>query len=74
VSKDADSKALKDRDRISRASVESLNKRRSTMNSRATYDEEEVLRKVLEQSKQDGTLAPSDSGNHKKRSRDDSEE
>jgi hypothetical protein len=44
------------------------------MNSRATYDEEEVLRKVLEESKQEGPTLPSDNGNRKKRSRDDSEE
>jgi hypothetical protein len=74
VSKEADSKAFKERERISRASVESLSKRRSTMNSRATYDEEEVLRKVLEESKHEGPIAASENGNRKKRSRDDSEE
>ncbi|KAI8938760.1 hypothetical protein NX059_004626 [Plenodomus lindquistii] len=60
-------------DRNARASVDSFGKRRSTMNSRAAYDEDEVLRKVLEESKHEGTAA-SDSGNRKKRSRDDSEE
>ena len=44
------------------------------MNSRATYDEEEVLRKVLEESKHEGPTAPLDNGNRKKRSRDESEE
>lgn len=44
------------------------------MNSRATYDEEEVLRKVLEESKHEGPIAPSENANRKKRSRDDSEE
>lgn len=57
-----------------RASVDSFSKRRSTMNSRAAYDEDEVLRKVLEESKNEGPALPSDNGNRKKRSRDDSEE
>jgi hypothetical protein len=43
------------------------------MNSRAAYDEDEVLRKVIEESKQEGATA-SESGNRKKRSREDSEE
>jgi hypothetical protein len=43
------------------------------MNSRAAYDEDEVLRKVIEESKHEGTTA-SESGNRKKRSREDSEE
>jgi hypothetical protein len=43
------------------------------MNSRAAYDEDEVLRKVIEQSKQEGATT-SESGNRKKRSREDSEE
>ncbi|KAF2846754.1 PHD-finger motif-containing protein-like protein [Plenodomus tracheiphilus IPT5] len=60
-------------DRNARASVDSFGKRRSTMNSRAAYDEDEVLRKVLEESKHEGTAA-SESGNRKKRGRDDSEE
>jgi hypothetical protein len=52
-----------------------LAKRRSTMNSRAAYDEEEVLRAVLEQSKKEGGGVGSDSTARKgKRVRDDSEE
>jgi hypothetical protein len=43
------------------------------MNSRAAYDEDEVLRKVIEESKQEGAL-PSENGTRKKRSREDSEE
>ena len=43
------------------------------MNSRAAYDEDEVLRKVLEESKHEGGTT-SENGNRKKRSRDDSEE
>lgn len=43
------------------------------MNSRAAYDEDEVLRKVLEESKHEGAPA-SENGIRKKRSRDDSEE
>lgn len=46
------------------------------MNSRAAYDEDEVLRKVLEESKHEGPAAPSDTGtsSRRKRSRDESEE
>lgn len=73
LSKDSD-KAVKDKDRLSRASVESFSKRRSTMNSRAAYDEDEVLRKVLEESKHEGTVPLSENGNRRKRSRADSEE
>ena len=43
------------------------------MNSRAAYDEDEVLRKVLEESRHEGGPS-SENGNRKKRSRDDSEE
>jgi hypothetical protein len=46
-------------------------KRRSTMNSRAAYDEDEVLRKVLEESKNE-SLPPSDK--RAKRAREDSDE
>jgi hypothetical protein len=43
------------------------------MNSRAAYDEDEVLRKVLEESKTEGSVV--DSGSRRgKRARDDSEE
>lgn len=41
-------------------------KRRATMNSRGAYDEDEMLRQAIEESKHDGTLG--------KRSRDDSED
>ncbi|OCK79962.1 hypothetical protein K432DRAFT_298688 [Lepidopterella palustris CBS 459.81] len=75
VSKDPENKPSKDKDKSSRASADSLTKRRSTMNSRATYDEDEVLRKVLEESKSDGGAPATENGNNrKKRSRDDSEE
>ncbi|KAF2114173.1 hypothetical protein BDV96DRAFT_110938 [Lophiotrema nucula] len=74
VSKETEGKGARDKDRLNRASAESFSKRRSTMNSRAAYDEDEVLRKVLEESKHEGTAAPSESGTRKKRSRDDSEE
>jgi hypothetical protein len=63
----------RDKDRNNRASVDSFGKRRSTMNSRAAYDEDEVLRKVIEESKHEG-VQPSENGNRKKRSREDSEE
>ena len=74
VSKDSDNKPSKDKEKSSRASVESFTKRRSTMNSRAAYDEDEVLRKVLEESKSEGGAGTTDNGTRKKRSRDDSEE
>ena len=73
IPKDADAKTPRDKDRNARASAESFSKRRSTMNSRAAYDEDEVLRKVLEESKHEGATQ-SENGNRKKRSRDDSEE
>jgi hypothetical protein len=44
------------------------------MNSRAAYDEDEVLRKVLEESKHEGLTDASENGTRKKRSRDESEE
>jgi len=44
------------------------------MNSRAAYDEDEVLRKVLEESKHEGALPTSDGTNRKKRSREESGE
>ena len=74
VSKDSDNKSSKDKEKPSRASVESFTKRRSTMNSRAAYDEDEVLRKVLEESKSEGGVGTTDNGTRKKRSCDDSEE
>jgi hypothetical protein len=74
ISKESENKAARERERISRASVESLGKRRSTMNSRAAYDEDEVLRKVLEESKIEGGGPSSESSNKKKRSREESEE
>ncbi|KAF2631518.1 hypothetical protein BU25DRAFT_332235 [Macroventuria anomochaeta] len=73
VSKETVSPPSRHNDRNARASVDSLGKRRSTMNSRAAYDEDEVLRKVLEESKHEGA-PPSENGTRKKRSRDDSEE
>ena len=74
VSKEPDDKTSREKDRNARASVESFGKRRSTMNSRAAYDEDEVLRKVLEESKNEGPAVLSENGLRKKRSRDDSEE
>ncbi|KAF2728329.1 hypothetical protein EJ04DRAFT_477542 [Polyplosphaeria fusca] len=74
VSKESDGKASRDKDRLSRASVESFSKRRSTMNSRAAYDEDEVLRKVLEESKHERAVPQSENGSRKKRGRDESEE
>jgi hypothetical protein len=45
------------------------------MNSRAAYDEDEVLRKVLEESKVEDATNPSETGTRRgKRGRDESEE
>lgn len=76
MSKDSDAKSRKDRESASRASVESTTaKRRSTMNSRQTYDEEETLRRVIEESRGQNDTVPSISAQRKgKRSRDESEE
>ena len=81
ITKDSDAKAKKERDEISRASVDSIAaKRRSTMNSRQAYDEEETLRRVIEESrgekdndKEEGGLSVSGT-RRGKRIRDDSEE
>lgn len=74
ISKEHDTKAGRDKDK-SRASVEAHTKRRSTMNSRAAYDDDEVLRKVIEESKGDGGAAEPETNSRKgKRSRDESEE
>lgn len=75
VPKESENKTPKDRDKVSRASVDAFTKRRSTMNSRAAYDEDEVLRKVIEESKTEGGITNTDNGSKKnKRSRDESEE
>jgi hypothetical protein len=44
------------------------------MNSRAAYDEDEVLRKVLEESKTEGSVVADGGSRRGKRARDDSEE
>jgi hypothetical protein len=72
VSKDVEPKGSRENQKSSRASAESFTKRRSTMNSRAAWDEDEVLRKVLEASKGEGSVEGGST--RKKRSRDDSEE
>ncbi|KAF2758996.1 hypothetical protein EJ05DRAFT_485076 [Pseudovirgaria hyperparasitica] len=71
VPKEAEDKASRER-----AAREALQKRRSTMNSRAAEDEEEVLRKVMEESKTDVDTVGAEEGASRKgkRSRDESEE
>ncbi|KAF2395584.1 hypothetical protein EJ06DRAFT_560589 [Trichodelitschia bisporula] len=61
------------KDKAARLAAEAFTKRRSTMNSRAAYDEDEVLRKVIEESKVEGT-APPESSRKGKRPREESEE
>jgi hypothetical protein len=59
---------------MSAAAINSA-KKRSTMNSRAALDEEEMLRKAIEESKAEGSLSTAGSSVRKaKRGRDDSEE
>ncbi|KAG9944176.1 hypothetical protein KCU85_g8145, partial [Aureobasidium melanogenum] len=61
------------RESQNRASVESsTGKRRSTMNSRQAYDDEETLRRIIEETKDDGESTPA--VRKGKRGRDDSEE
>lgn len=57
-----------DQSRGKEAKIKALQntKRRATMNSRVAYDEDEMLRRAIEESKADGTLG--------KRGREDSEE
>lgn len=73
--RDADSTSSKDANGKSGVSNSITNsvKRRATMNSRFSYDEDEVLRKVLEESKGNGS-SDQISGSKKKRSRDESDE
>lgn len=76
VSRESDAKAKKEREQASRASVESsTTKRRSTMNSRQAFDDEETLRRVIEESKVENEASASVVGSRRgKRGRDDSEE
>jgi hypothetical protein len=76
VTKDWDIRASRELERnLKIASIAEATKRRSTMNSRAAYDEDEVLRKVLEESKVEDPTAVSETGTKKgKRARDESEE
>ncbi len=74
VDKDDKSKVLKEKERQSRSSVLPETKRRATMNSRAAYDEDEVLRKVLEESKFEGQAGTENGSRKGKRNRDGSEE
>ena len=70
-SKDSD-RASRNNDR-KKGNSDALTKRRSTMNSRGAYDDAEVLRMVLEESKGENTTHGSESSNRKgKRNRDDS--
>lgn len=74
--RDSEGRPLKERDAKLSANANSLAtaKRRATMNSRAAYDDEEVLR-IIEESKRNGVSADSANGSRKsKRTRDDSEE
>jgi hypothetical protein len=74
--KDSDSRASKDPETkgMSAAAISSA-KKRSTMNSRAALDEEEMLRKAIEESKAEGTLSTAGSSIRRgKRGREESDE
>ncbi|KIW04611.1 hypothetical protein, variant [Verruconis gallopava] len=71
VEKDDKAKLLKEKERVTRPPE---TKRRATMNSRAAYDEDEVLRKVLEESKNEGQPSAENGSRKGKRNRDDSED
>lgn len=64
----------KEKERLSRGLPDAFGKRRSTMNSRSAYDEDEVLRKVLEESKAEGSKSAENASRKGKRFRDESEE
>jgi hypothetical protein len=72
----SESRAVREAEKAALRSAIESGKRRSTMNSRAAYDEDEMLRKVLEESKQEGTIDPSENGTSRKgkRAREDSDE
>ena len=73
--KDTTGRSAKEKEKMTaRPSVENLSKRRSTMNSRAAYDEDEMLRRVLEESKHEGQQAQDNGSRKGKRARDESEE
>ncbi|KAF1988693.1 hypothetical protein K402DRAFT_18002 [Aulographum hederae CBS 113979] len=75
ASKEPEPKSSKDKEKMPKGVADSLTKRRSTMNSRAAWEEDEVLRKVIEESKQEDGPQASISGTRKgKRNRDDSED
>lgn len=70
-----EARSKRDRERSLRNFVENSTKRRSTMNSRAAYEEDEMLRKVLEESRADGIPVVSEGSFRKgKRGRDESDE
>jgi len=73
ASKDIGRPTKKERE-AARPATETLGKRRSTMNSRAAYDEDEMLRRVLEESKNEGQQGAGNSNRKPKRARADSEE
>jgi hypothetical protein len=72
--KDSEGKLIKEKGKGAQVLHEPFGKRRSTMNSRAAYDEDEVLRKVLEESKTEGSVVADGGSRRGKRVRDDSEE
>lgn len=69
---DGNSRSSKEADSRPALANMSSAKRRSTMNSRAAFDEEEMIRKAIEESKGDGPAASGGNGQRKsKRARDD---
>lgn len=77
ITKEAESRSSRERDNRSGSQKNLMpnGKRRSTMNSRAAYDEEEMIRLAVEESKGNGTNASSASLKRRsKRTRNDSDE
>lgn len=73
LSKDSGKPGKKDKDSV-RQSTERPGKRRSTMNSRSAYNEEEAYLIALEESKQDAVPVGENGGRRGKRARTESEE
>ncbi|KAF2841106.1 hypothetical protein M501DRAFT_929253 [Patellaria atrata CBS 101060] len=73
TSKDSDLKPTKEKER-ERSANDASTKRRSTMNSRAAYNDDEILRKVIEESRGDNITATENGHRKGKRGRDGSDE
>ena len=73
AAKESEGRSLKETD-SKNAGLHANGKRRSTMNSRAAYDEDEMLRRALEESKGGATESSTSGPRKTKRARDESDE